>query len=88
MESQEVVTRTVRHLMVHLNETQADIGQVLGLKGPSVSLRMTGRRQWSLSDVDKLAQHWGCQSWDVLQGPMVCLQRVIERRGGAVGVLL
>jgi hypothetical protein len=81
MDTQEMVTQTIKHLMLHCADTQETVGAALGVTYKAVSHRMTGKTAWTLKDLGSLARYWGLEPVDLLQGPTHAIGRLNERRG-------
>jgi transcriptional regulator with XRE-family HTH domain len=55
----ESVAAEVRAEMARQSKTQADLGRVLGLVQPAISLRLRGKRPFKLNELDRLARYFG-----------------------------
>lgn len=54
MNKQEIISTEVRRYMQALGLSLADVGKIIGLKGPAVWKKLNGLRRWSIEDVDRL----------------------------------
>lgn len=52
------VTRVVRTLLMAHGENQGDIASVLGVTQAAVSNKMAGKTNWSLPDIEAMAEHF------------------------------
>lgn len=68
-ETQKCITDSVRALSAWKRETQADLGEVLGISPVSVAQRLNGRLKWSLEDVQRLCSHYGVTYDQLTRGP-------------------
>ncbi|MGN6245161.1 MAG: helix-turn-helix domain-containing protein, partial [Motilibacteraceae bacterium] len=64
----DVVSLTVRHLMVDHDLTQTALAVVLGITQPQVSARLRGAAPWSLHDLEVLASYFGVTVADLVGG--------------------
>ncbi|WP_406349660.1 helix-turn-helix domain-containing protein [Streptomyces sp. NBC_00144] len=60
---------TVTALAHRTGEQQSALAAALGLTQSQVSRRQSGKAAWTLTDVDRLAAHWGMPVLDLLAGP-------------------
>lgn len=56
---QSTVTRNLKIIMIMRSGSRADLVPVLGVQIDSVHGKFRGHRPWSLSDIGKLAAHYG-----------------------------
>jgi transcriptional regulator with XRE-family HTH domain len=71
---------TITALMHATGETQAQLATGLRLSQGQISRKQSGRHEWSLSDLDKVAAHYGIAVWDLVAGPDVALSKLPESR--------
>lgn len=71
---------TITALMYATGETQAQLASGLRLSQGQISRKQSGRHEWSLSDLDKVAAHYGIAVWDLVAGPDVALSKLPESR--------
>lgn len=64
----EVVSLTVRHLMVDHDLTQTALAAILGITQPQVSARLGGRAPWSLTDLEVMARYFGVSVAELVGG--------------------
>lgn len=62
------LTKTVRMLLSVRQENQTDLVDVLGLGWPAVNNRFRGKQGWKVRELEALADHFGVQPADLLQG--------------------
>lgn len=75
MDSQEVVSRTVRVYMAAHDETQEALALALGVARSTITQKLSGRIRWTLSDLERLRGHYGVAVPALLEG------RVLEALG-------
>jgi antitoxin component HigA of HigAB toxin-antitoxin module len=63
------ISGSVRALSAWKKETQADLGQLLGLSPTTVAHRLNGRLAWTLQDVERLCSHYGVTIDQLTAGP-------------------
>ena len=66
-------------------ENHTDLGRAIGMSGTLVSRRQSGSTQWSVSELGRLAEHWGIPPGVLLAGLKAALlalpeERVAQRR--------
>jgi len=71
---------TITALMSATGETQAQLASGLRLSQGQISRKQSGRHEWSLSDLDKVATHYGVPVWDLVAGPDVALSKLPAAR--------
>lgn len=76
---QRTIASVVRVFMAARNETHADLAGALGLSRPAVSQKLAGRINWTLADLERLADYYGTEPGAFLSGD------VLERLGVIVG---
>lgn len=69
MHSQLEFADTVATMKRRTGERNADLALVVGVNTSAFSARMTGKTEWKLSDVERLAEHWGLEISDLVMGP-------------------
>lgn len=74
--TQEIVTLHVKVAMLMRRDLQADIAAALGLSTAAVSNRLNDHVEWSLSELDQLAKHFGCTVADLIDDEPGFLDRV------------
>ncbi len=45
--------------MAKHGDTQKSLGEILGISFPSVSRRLSGKKEWSISEIEKICEHYG-----------------------------
>jgi len=75
-----VFRATIAALMSVTGETQAQLASGLRLSQGQISRKQSGRHEWSLSDLDKVAVHYGVPVWDLVAGPEVALSKLPAAR--------
>lgn len=78
---QQGITDSVRALSAWKQETQAELGRVLGLSQTTVAQRLGGRLEWNLRDVQKLCEHYKITMQQLTEGPSSWLNTA----GGGTG---
>lgn len=73
MSQQRNITESVRALAAVFGDTNATLGKALGLSESSAAGKRTGRNNWTLADVEKLAEHYGVRPEQILAGPRAWL---------------
>lgn len=73
MSNQQNITDSVRALAAVRGDTNADLAVALGLSESSAAGKRTGRINWTLSDVEALASHFGVKAEQLLAGPWAWL---------------
>jgi transcriptional regulator with XRE-family HTH domain len=71
---------TIAALMRATGETQAQLATGLRLSQGQISRKQAGRSEWSLSDLDKVAVHYGIAVRDLVAGPDVALSMLPDSR--------
>ncbi|NDZ80098.1 acyltransferase, partial [Streptomyces sp. SID10853] len=66
-------------------EQQSALAAALGLTQSQISRRQRGKAAWTLTDVDRLAAHWGMPVLDLLAGPTHALAKLPADRVAAGG---
>lgn len=66
----------IKTAMLFRRELQADIARLLGIHKSGVSHRFAGNVLWTLDEVDRLAQHFGCEPVDLLTDGQGFLDRI------------
>ncbi|MEU8516380.1 helix-turn-helix transcriptional regulator [Kitasatospora sp. NPDC048722] len=86
MTTEELFSATVSALRSVTGESQARIGEALGLTPSAVSYKLRGRAGWSLGDVEALSRHFGIPVPDLMAGPTWALEKLPKaRRMACVG---
>lgn len=80
MHSQLEFGDTVAQLKRMTGERNADLAVVVGVNTSAFSARMTGKTEWKLADVERLAEHWGVEISDLVMGPTHAAQAYDQRR--------
>ncbi|MCX4523974.1 helix-turn-helix domain-containing protein [Streptomyces anulatus] len=75
---------TVAALMYATGEDQRTLATGLELTQPQISRKQSGRAAWSLTDLDRLAAHYGMAPIDLLSGADHAVSRLPEHRRAAV----
>lgn len=65
----DIVAANIRALAGRLGISQKELAPAVGLSQGSVSNRWTGKMQWQLEDLDKVAAVFGVQPWELTQPP-------------------
>ena len=65
----KVDSSNIRAEMARHNETQEDIGKLVGLSAQCISRRLNGSIMWTIAELRELATHWGV-SIDYLAMPL------------------
>lgn len=68
-DSQETLRNAVALMKFKTGTSNASLAQIVGVSTAAFSARMRGATEWKVSDVDKLAEHWHIQPFDLLMGP-------------------
>ncbi|MFE1335850.1 helix-turn-helix domain-containing protein [Streptomyces microflavus] len=77
---------TVAALMYATGEDQRTLAEGLGLSQSQISRKQTGHAAWSLTDLDRLAAHYGMTVIDLLRGADHAVSRLPDgRRAAAIG---
>ncbi|GAB2891410.1 helix-turn-helix domain-containing protein [Streptomyces mayteni] len=82
--SGEGVRLAVAALMYATGETQADVARGIGLDQTAISRRQAGTTTWSLTDLDRLAAHYGMHAVDLLCGVDHAVAKLPAHRRAAV----
>lgn len=53
--------------MARRGETQASIGKLLGLAHPSISRRLSGEKDWSIGEIEKLCEYFGKDYYELFK---------------------
>lgn len=80
MSTPKAFRATISALMSATGETQAELAAGLRLSQGQISRKQGGRCEWSLSDLDKVAGHYGVAVWDLVAGPDVALSKLPASR--------
>ncbi|WP_228923914.1 acyltransferase [Streptomyces sp. DH7] len=70
--------------MYATGEDQRALATGLKLTQPQISRKQSGRAAWSLTDLDRLAAHYGMAPIDLLCGADYAVSRLPEHRRSAV----
>jgi hypothetical protein len=73
MTNQRRITESVRALAAVFEDTNADIGRILGLSESSAAGKRTGRIKWTTDDLAKLAHRYGVTVDQLMAGPRAWL---------------
>ncbi|MEF9915689.1 MULTISPECIES: helix-turn-helix domain-containing protein [Streptomyces] len=77
---------TVAALMYATGEDQRTLGEGLRLSQAQVSRKQSGQASWSLTDVDRLAEHYGISVIDLFTGADHAVSRLpMHRRASVIG---
>lgn len=82
MTTHEEISETVRRVAGAHGELHRDVARALGLSAQGLSNRMNGRANWTIDDLNALAEHWGCHPWDLMQGPAEGVRRTLDQPTG------
>lgn len=83
MAVQQNVTDVVRWCMAARRENQRQLADALGMAAPTLSLKLKGRRTWSLEDVEALAAHYGLNATAFLTEPTALIGPELARVSAA-----
>jgi predicted transcriptional regulator len=64
-EKKEIKFPKLLAVMASRGDSQGDLAKVLGLSQPVVSMRFSGRIDWSISEVDKVCKHYNLSYYDL-----------------------
>ena len=64
-----IVSENIRALAARFRVTQKQLSREIGMNQTSMSERWTGKRQWQLEDLDKVAAVFGVEPWELVQPP-------------------
>ncbi len=62
------VAAEVRAEMARQSKTQADLGRVLGVVQPAISLRLRGKRPFKLDELERLADYFDVPLSSLIRG--------------------
>lgn len=62
-----IVAENIRALAGRRGVSQSDIARAIGFTPQAVSIRWRGRREWQLSDIEKVAAYFGVTPWELCQ---------------------
>lgn len=80
------VAAEIRAWRGRLNMSQAEVGRILGLSQGQISARMLGKVEFSLSEIERLAEAWSISVYDLLGQPdAVDTIRPLSRANGVSG---
>lgn len=65
MSAQSTVTEEIRVLMARRKITQAELGSAIGMQQATFSKRMTGRKEWSVTELDAIAGYFDVDITDL-----------------------
>lgn len=80
MNTPRLLRATISALMSATGETQAELAAGVRLSQGQISRKLAGRCDWSLSDLDKLAGHYGVPVRDLVAGPEMALSKLPASR--------
>lgn len=76
------VTKVVRGLIALGGWTQRDLATAAGIDETTVSNKMSGKRRWSLEDIDALSAAFGLEWSTFLQPPTLVISQVAQQLAG------
>lgn len=82
--SEEQLRLTVAALLYATGETQTDLGAGIGRGQTEISRRQSGASAWTLTDLDRLAEHYGIPVPDLLCGADHAVAKLPAHRRAAV----
>ncbi|WP_406134596.1 helix-turn-helix domain-containing protein [Streptomyces sp. NBC_01089] len=90
MSTEETLRVTVAAIAHRTGEQQSVLAAALGLTQSQISRRQRGQAAWTLTDVDRLAEHWGMPVLDLLAGPTHAMTKLPADRiaGGGTQTLI
>jgi len=53
--------------MARRGDTQESLGKLLNLPHSSISRRLTGDTEWSISEIDKICEHYGKDYYELFK---------------------
>lgn len=62
---QSLIAMNIRVESARRGLKQKDIANALGITGGAVSLKWSGKRQWSAEDIERIAHYFGIEPWDL-----------------------
>ena len=62
MKYPELVAEMVRH-----GDTEKDLGKLIGKSYSSVSVRLSGKKEWSISEIDKICDYYGKNYYELFK---------------------
>lgn len=69
MNTEELVTISIRAVMSVTRETQKQVAVAAGIGMTAVNAKMNQRTRWTLTELDAIAEHWMMRTIDLMQGP-------------------
>lgn len=71
MDSQEIVSRTVRVYMAARDETHEELAAELAMARSTLTTKLAGRSRWTLADLERLRGHYGLTPEELLTGQLL-----------------
>lgn len=53
--------------MARQGETRKKLGELLGLPAPSITKRLSGDTEWSISEIEKICEHYGKDYYELFK---------------------
>ena len=77
---EDLIRASVAAVMAITGENLRDVGEAVGLADTLISRRQRGLTSWHISDLGRLADHWGIPPHSLISGPSDAVSQLGQGR--------